>query len=61
MIKTNNKKLNYSELRREIHNILCDFFDRELECNKGGEFDIEWMECKTNGILELIKRQGGSY
>lgn len=61
MNKINNKKLNYSELRKEIHEILCDFFDRELECDKGREFDVEWMEFKTDDILELIKRQGGSY
>lgn len=60
VIRKNNNMLPYSELRKEINEILCDFFDRELECNKGGEFDIEWMECKTDDILDLIKRQGGN-
>ena len=54
-------KLTYTELRNEIHNILFEFFDREQECSKGNEFDFEWMEFKTDNILQLIKQQGGNY
>ena len=54
-------KLTYSELRNKIHNILLEFFDREQECSKENEFDFEWMEFKTDNILQLIKQQGGNY
>lgn len=54
-------KMNYTELRKEIHKILSDFFNREIECSKGNEFDFEFMECKTDDILKLIQNQGGSY
>lgn len=54
-------KLTYIELRNKIHNILLEFFNREQECSKGNEFDFEWMECKTDDILRLIKQQGGNY
>jgi hypothetical protein len=50
---------NYTNLRTVIHNILYDFFDREFECGKGGEFDFEWMEHSTDEILRLIQRQEG--
>lgn len=56
-IKTS--KLDYSELRKEIHRILCEFYEREIECSKGGEFDYEFMEYRTDDILRLIERQGG--
>lgn len=49
----------YKNLRTVIHNILYSFFDRELECAKGKEFDFEFMETKTDDILKLIRRQGG--
>ena len=49
----------YNNLRTVIHNILYNFFDREFECGKGGEFDFEWMEHCTDEVLNLIKRQGG--
>ena len=49
-----------SELRKEIHRILYDFFDFELECSKGNEFDFEFMEFRTDELLRLIKRQGGN-
>ncbi len=52
---------NYNNLRTVIHNILYDFFDRELECTKGNEFDFEFLEAQTDEILRLIKRQGGTY
>lgn len=52
-------KFDYGELRKEIHRIFCEFHEREMECSKGGEFDFEFMECCTDEILRLIKRQGG--
>lgn len=54
-------ELSYSELRNEIHNILSDFFNHELSVHKTGEFDFEYMEFRTDEILRLIKRQGGTY
>ena len=54
-------KLNYTETREKIHEILLDFLDRELECSKNNEFDFEFMEFKTDDILNLIKNQGGNY
>ena len=55
----NNQPYNYDNLRAVIHNILYRFFDRELECAKGQEFDFEWMEHCTDEVLMLIERQGG--
>ena len=52
-------KLEYKELRNEIHRILFDFFDWEMKCNKDKEFDFEFMEFRTDEILKLIQRQGG--
>lgn len=52
-------KLNYKELRDKIHEILFDFFEWEMKCNKDNEFDFEFMEFKTDDILRLIQRQGG--
>jgi len=54
-------KLDYKELRDEIHKILFDFFDWELECSKDNEFDFEFMEFRTDDILKLIQNQGGDY
>ena len=54
-------KLNYTETREKIHEILLDFLDRELECSKNNEFDFEFMEFRTDDILNLIKNQGGNY
>lgn len=54
-------KLGYSELREQIHRILSDFFNYELSVYKTGEFDFEYMEFRTDEILRLIKRQGGTY
>ena len=59
--KQSDKKLNYSELREEIHRILCDFLEFELPIQNDGEFDFEYMEYRTDDILHLIKRQGGAY
>jgi len=55
------RKLNYKETREEIHRILFDFFDRELECSEDNEFDFEFMEFRTDDILKLIQNQGGDY
>ncbi len=54
-------KLNYKETREKIHEILFNFFDRELECSKDNEFDFEFMEFSTDDILKLIQNQGGNY
>lgn len=54
-------KLEYKELREKIHEILFNFFDRELECSKDNEFDFEFMEFRTDDILKLIQNQGGDY
>ena len=51
---------NYNNLRAEIHCILYDFIERELECAKGNEFDFEFMEAQTDAILRLIRQQGGT-
>ena len=59
MIKEKNK-LEYKELRDEIHRILCDFFEWEIKCAKNQEFDFEFMEFRTDEILNLIRCQGGT-
>ena len=53
-------KLDYGELREEIHKVLCDFLSYEHPLQNDGEFDFEYLEFKTDDILKLIKRQGGS-
>lgn len=53
-------KLEYKELRDEIHKILFDFFLREMRYNKDNKFDFEFMEFRTDEILRLIRRQGGT-
>ena len=58
--KNKKEKLDYSELREEIHKILCDFLDHEHSMQNDGEFDFEYLEFRTDEILRLIKRQGGS-
>ena len=55
------RKLNYKETREKIHEILFNFFDKELECSKDNEFDFEFMEFRTDDILKLIQNQGGDY
>ena len=54
------EKLDYSELRKEIHKVLCDFLEHEHPLQNDGEFDFEYLEFRTDDILRLIKRQGGS-
>lgn len=53
-------KLDYSELREEIHKILCDFLSYEHPLQNDGEFDFEFLEFRTDDILRLIRRQGGT-
>ena len=53
-------KLDYGELRKEIHKILCDFLAYELPVQNRGEFDWEYLEYRTDDILRLIKLQGGT-
>lgn len=60
-LKSIDNKLPYAELRNEIHRILGDFFNHELSMQNNGEFDFEYMEFRTDEILRLIKRQGGTY
>lgn len=52
-------KYDYGELRTKIHSIFRDFYNREIECYKDGEFDFEYMEFKTDDILRLIQDQEG--
>lgn len=54
------QKFEYKKLRNEIHEILFDFFDGEFKCSKDNEFDFEFLEFKTDEILRLIQRQGGT-
>ena len=54
-------KFKYPELRDEIHKIFFDLLDRELACCEKNEFDFEYLESKTDEILRLIKRQGGTF
>lgn len=54
------EKLDYGELREEIHKILCDFLSYEHPLQNNGEFDCEFLEFRTDDILKLIKRQGGT-
>ena len=51
------RKLTYKETKEKIHEILFNFFDRELECSKDNEF----IEFRTDDILKLIQNQGGGY
>lgn len=55
-----NDKLSYGKLREEIHKILCDFLSYEHPLQNEGEFDFEYLEYRTDDILRLIRRQGGS-
>lgn len=54
------EKLEYKELREEIHKIFYNFLYWELECDKDKEFDFECLEARTDEILRLIRRQGGT-
>ena len=53
-------KLDYRELREEIHKILCEFLSHEHPLQNDGEFDFEFLEFSTDDILRLIRRQGGT-
>lgn len=53
--------LEYGALRETLHSILADYFNREIECYLGGEFDYEFEEMIVDDILRLIREQGGSY
>lgn len=55
----NDKPLEYRELREEIHVILSDFFNYEYKLQRNNEFDWEFLEYRTDDILQLIKHQGG--
>lgn len=50
----------YGQLRKDIHEVFCDFFEREYEVQKAGEFDFEFMEYRTDDILRIIKNCGGN-
>ena len=52
-------EMSYSELRHEIHQVFYKLLEREIECFKSEEFDYEFMECRTDDILRLIRQQGG--
>lgn len=54
-------KFEYSELRDEIHKIFLDFLNREIICHEKNEFDFEYLESKTDEVLRLIRRQGGTF
>ena len=51
--------LEYTVVREAVHYIFNMLLEHELECYQDGEFDYEFMECCTDDILRLIKRQGG--
>lgn len=59
--KQSNEKSNYTELRDEIHKILCEFLEYEIPIRNDGEFDFEYMESCTDDILRLMKKQGVAY
>ena len=54
------EKLEYKELRELRDKILYKFLYWELECDKDKEFDFECLEARTDEILRLIRRQGGT-
>lgn len=58
--KSKKAQLDYGELREEIHKILYDFLTHEHPLQNNGEFDSEFLEFRTDDILQLIKRQGGT-
>ena len=55
------RKLTYTELKDEIHLILMQFFSHEITVGKDKGFDFQFMKLKTDDILKLIKKQGGTY
>lgn len=52
--------MDYHRLQGEIRLILLNFLDREFECRKAGEFDSEYMEYKTDEVIQLIEDCGGN-
>ena len=50
----------YGQLRKDIHQVLYDFFEHEYRMCKAGKFDFEFMEFKTDDILHIIKNCGGN-
>ena len=55
----NNKPLKYKELREKINDILVALFNFEYELQLNGEFDWDFLEFRTDEILQVIKDQGG--
>ena len=55
----NNQPLEYKELREKINNILITLFNFEYELQLNGEFDWDFLEFRTDEILQIIKDQGG--
>lgn len=49
----------YGQLRKDIHQVFYDFFKHEYSIQKAGEFDFEFMEFRTDDILNIIKNCGG--
>lgn len=60
MLKSNERKLNYKELKEEINNIINEVVQEQIECLKTNEYDTEFQELRVDLIMRLIKRQGGS-
>ena len=54
------EKLDYGELWEEIHKVLCDFLAYEHLLQNEGEFDYDYLEFRTDDILRIVKRQGGT-
>lgn len=47
--------MDYSDLRNEVHNILKEFYDREIDSFAAFEFDIEALEFATDKIIKLVR------
>ena len=47
--------MDYSELRNEIHSILKEFYDREIDSFTIFEFDAEALEFATDKIIKLVR------
>ena len=50
----------YAQLRKDIHQVFYDFLNHEYRICKAGEFDVEFMEYRTDDILNIIKNCGGN-
>ena len=54
------RKLEYTELRSEIHKVFYDFLKHEMEIKqKSNEFNFKYLESCTDDILRLIRNQTG--